>query len=118
MELVSKSILLIGPLRVITFGVNSVIYRNPVYHQVVFASLMFITAIRIHYLLTRSEVSKRIPSEVRSSMGVLFATGLGLFAFGFFVWNLDNIFCPDLTRQKVAIGWPAAFLLEGVSTSC
>ena len=84
MELVSKSILLIGPPRVITFGVNSVIYRNPVYHQVVFASLMLITAIRIHYLLTLSEVSKRIPSEVRSSMGVLFATGLGLFAFGFF----------------------------------
>lgn len=74
---------------------------------------MIITAIRIHYLLTRSEASKRIPSEVRSSMGRLFASGLGLFAFGFFIWNLDNIFCTDLTRQKVAIGWPAAFLLEG-----
>ena len=102
----------------ITLGVNSIIYRNPVYHQVVFASLMIITAIRIHYLLTRSEASKRIPSEVRSLMGALYATGLGLFALGFFIWNLDNIFCPDLTRQKVAIGWPTAFLLEGASGPC
>jgi dihydroceramidase len=39
--------------------------------------------------------------------------GAWLFVFGFVVWNLDNIFCTALTRQKVAIGWPSAFLLEG-----
>lgn len=38
-----------------------------------------------------------------------------MFAFGFFVWNLDNIFCTTLTSWKQAIGWPVAFLLEGAS---
>ena len=91
------------------------IYRNPVYHQVLFATLMLTTAFRIHYLLRRSEASKRIPEEVKSSIATTFATGTGLFAFGFFIWNMDNIFCGALTRQKVAIGWPTAFLLEGAS---
>jgi dihydroceramidase len=92
---------------------TSVLYRNPVYHQVVFALLMLSTAVRVQYLLRRSEVSKRVPDTVRSLIGTLFTKGLGLFALGFFVWNLDNIFCTALTRQKVAIGWPIAFLLEG-----
>ncbi|KAJ3480423.1 hypothetical protein NLI96_g8364 [Meripilus lineatus] len=39
-------------------------------------------------------------------------SGAGIFALGFFVWNLDNIFCKTITRWKIAIGWPAAFLLE------
>lgn len=97
------------------FGTTSMIYRNPVYHQVLFATLMLTTAFRIHYLLRRSEASKRIPEEVKSSIATTFATGTGLFAFGFFIWNMDNIFCGALTRQKVAIGWPTAFLLEGAS---
>ena len=40
--------------------------------------------------------------------------GAGMFALGFFVWNMDNIFCDTLTRWKVFIGWPWAFLLEGI----
>jgi hypothetical protein len=92
---------------------NSIVYRNPVYHQVLFATLMLVTAIRIHHLLRRSNASKRIPEEVKSSIATTFATGTGVFALGFFIWNLDNIFCTALTRQKIAIGWPVAFLLEG-----
>jgi len=95
------------------FTWSYIIYRNPVYHQVVFAILMLGTAVRVHYLLRRSDASKRIPDPVRSSISTLFTKGLGLFALGFFIWNLDNIFCTPLTKQKVAIGWPIAFLLEG-----
>lgn len=92
---------------------TSITYRNPIYHQVIFAMLVLTTAIRIHYLLRRSDASRRIPQEIKSEIGSTFATGTGLFVFGFFVWNLDNIFCAALTRQKMAIGWPIAFLLEG-----
>lgn len=95
-------------------GYTSVLYRNPVYHQIVFALLVLCITLRVQYLLRWSEASKRIPNTVRSSIGTLFAKGLGIFALGFLVWNLDNIFCPALTRQKIAIGWPIAFLLEGV----
>lgn len=91
----------------------SAVYRNPIYHQVIFAMLVLTTAIRIHHLLRRSDASRRIPQEVKAEIGNTFATGTGLFVFGFFIWNLDNIFCAAITRQKVAIGWPVAFLLEG-----
>jgi hypothetical protein len=46
----------------------------------------------------------------------MFWTGGGLFILGFIIWNLDNVFCTTLTRWKVAIGWPVAFLLEGKCT--
>jgi len=97
----------------ILFIWSYIIYQNPVYHQILFSMLMLTTIIRIHHLLRRSDASKRLPEEVKSSIATTFATGTGLFALGFLIWNLDNIFCPALTRQKVAVGWPVAFLLEG-----
>jgi len=97
----------------ILFIWSYILFRNPIYHQVVFALLILSTTARVQYLLRRSDASKRIPPSVRTLIGKLFTKGLGLFALGFFVWNLDNIFCTTLTKQKVAIGWPTAFLLEG-----
>jgi hypothetical protein len=88
----------------------SVSYRNPVYHEVIFAILMLTTAARIHHLLRQSTT---LPKEVKSSIGTTFATGSGLFILGFVIWNLDNIFCSALTRQKAVVGYPIAFLLEG-----
>ncbi|KAF9015702.1 ceramidase [Cyathus striatus] len=91
------------------------VYRNPVYHQVVFASIVFTTTFRVIYLLKWSDAAPRIPDEKKSGIAKIFGTGAALFAFGFFVWNLDNIFCDTLIRWKIAIGWPSAFLLEGHS---
>ncbi|KAF7337511.1 hypothetical protein MSAN_02224100 [Mycena sanguinolenta] len=91
------------------------INRNPVYHQVVFGTLLLSIAFRIYYLLTWSKVGKRVPAEKRSTIGTLFGSGVAQFVFAFLLWNLDNIFCDTLTRWKVSIGWPLAFLLEGHS---
>jgi dihydroceramidase len=33
-------------------------------------------------------------------------------AFGYLLWQLDGIFCPQLTAMKRAIGMPWSFLLE------
>lgn len=88
-------------------------YRNPVFHQVVFASLVLSTTFRITYILQKSEASRRIPDKKKSAIGKLFTTGAALFALGFLLWNMDNLFCHILTRWKIAIGWPLAFLLEG-----
>lgn len=97
----------------------SAVYRNPVFHQVIFASIMFITAFRTWYILSNSDPSAssakyRIPVRDRRTVTSLFSTGALTFAFGFFVWNLDNIFCNTVTRWKHVIGWPGAFLLEGM----
>jgi dihydroceramidase len=75
--------------------------------------VMVTTAARIRYLLRHSDASKQIPDEVKSSIGTTFTIGTGLFVLGFLIWNLDNIFCIAITRQKMAVGWPIAFLLEG-----
>jgi hypothetical protein len=56
----------------------------------------------------------RIPDRTKSAIGALFTKGAALFALGFIIWNLDNIFCNNLTRWKAALGWPVAFLLEGM----
>ena len=91
----------------------SYLYRNPVYHQVVFATLMIIVGYRTAYLLYWSPRSPQIPDEKKKVITRIYLTGVLQFLFGFFVWNLDNIFCGTLTRWKFNIGWPLAFLLEG-----
>ncbi|KIK70654.1 hypothetical protein GYMLUDRAFT_65869 [Collybiopsis luxurians FD-317 M1] len=99
----------------ILFTWSYMIYRNPVYHQVVFGTLLVSCALRIVYLLNFSPVRGRIPDNKKKVIGSMFATGAILFAVGFVIWNLDNIFCDILTTWKRGIGWPAAFLLEGHS---
>ncbi|KAH9849242.1 alkaline phytoceramidase [Lenzites betulinus] len=89
--------------------------RDPVYHQVVFAGIMFISLFRTIYLLRNEEIGKRIPPGPRAAITRLFLLGAVTFTSGFLVWNLDNVFCSTLTDWKTAIGWPAAFFLEGHS---
>lgn len=85
------------------------------YHQVVFGILVFSTALRTTYLLRWSAAAERIPPHTRSTILRMFGSGAGLFALGFAVWNLDNVFCNTLTNWKVSLGWPSAWLLEGHS---
>lgn len=40
-------------------------------------------------------------------------TGLSVFLGGFFIWNLDNVFCSTIRQWRRSIGLPVAFLLEG-----
>ena len=96
-------------------GRDSAIYRNPVYHQVVFATLMISLALRTMYLIN-SDISKSVPSAVKKRVSRIYQTGLLIFLAGFVIWNVDNIYCGTLTEWKRAVGWPAAFFLEGVNS--
>ncbi|KAJ7103225.1 ceramidase [Mycena belliarum] len=89
--------------------------RNPVYHQVVFGTLLFCILFRIYYLLTMSSVGKHVPADKRRTIAKLFGLGVAQFSFAFLLWNLDNMFCDTLTKWKVSVGWPLAFFLEGHS---
>jgi len=95
----------------IVFTIAYYIYRNPVFHQVIFAILMLTAAGRALFLLKDS--SSALSRPVRSSISVMLWIGASSFAFGFLIWGLDNAFCSTLTVWKHAIGWPSAFLLEG-----
>jgi dihydroceramidase len=99
----------------VLFTWSYMMYRNPVYHQVVFGILLVSCALRIVYLLKWSPVRGRIPDDKKTVIAATFSTGALTFATGFIIWNLDNIFCATLTTWKRAIGWPVAFLLEGHS---
>lgn len=92
---------------------GSMVYRNPVFHQVVFASIIGAIAARTTYLLQCTSRGVAIPPKARSTITSMFNKGLGLFAFGFFVWNIDNIYCRGLMDLKMFFGWPTAFFLEG-----
>ncbi|KAH8992341.1 ceramidase [Lactarius akahatsu] len=97
----------------VLFTASYLVYRNPVYHQCVFASLMVATLLREVHLLTRSDASRTIPDKKKAVIITILRTGLFLFLFGFLVWNLDNIFCGSWTQVKRAVGWPIAFFMEG-----
>lgn len=89
------------------------IYRNPVYHQLVFGFIVITTVIRVMYILKYTDAAERIPPKKKADIATFFTTGAIMFAVGFGVWNLDNIFCGHLTNWKLSLGWPWAFLLEG-----
>ena len=79
----------------------------------VFAVLMLSNTARGTWLLNWSEKARNIDAKTKSEIGNLYKAGVGSFALGFAIWNLDNIFCETLTRWKLFVNWPAAFLLEG-----
>ncbi|KAF9016283.1 alkaline phytoceramidase [Hymenopellis radicata] len=97
------------------FTWSYILYRNPIYHQIVFGTIVVGCVTRVAYLVKWSEARLKIPEEKRAQIGNIYTLGAELFVFGFFIWNLDNIFCDKLTVWKTSIGWPAAFLLEGHS---
>lgn len=87
-------------------------YRNPVYHQVVFAILMLSTAARTSYLLRRRH-PRPLPATTAHTVTRMYIDGTLLFLLGFLIWNLDNVFCDTVTKWKYGVKWPTAFLLEG-----
>jgi hypothetical protein len=92
---------------------SSYIYRNPIYHQVVFAIMLIACTIRGSFLLHWSDRSSQMPPKLKVELRRLMTTGSTMFLSGWVIWNLDNELCEGLTRYKIAIGWPLAFLLEG-----
>ncbi|KAF7302764.1 hypothetical protein HMN09_00911500 [Mycena chlorophos] len=91
-------------------------YRNPVYHQFVFGTMLLTIAFRVYYLLSLSKrYSPLVPADKKRHIARLFGSGVAQFVFAFLIWNLDNIFCETITGWKLSVGWPTAFLLEGHS---
>jgi len=97
----------------IVFTATYIIHRNPLYHQCVFAALMVATMVREGQLLFWSEASRTIPDKKKATIVEVLRTGGCTFLLGFFIWNLDNIFCRPWTPIKHAVGWPTAFFMEG-----
>lgn len=85
------------------------------FHQVVFAAIMLTNVYRTVYVLRTPPYAQLISPQDKQTITRLFGSGAATFLAGFLVWNLDNIFCSDITGWKHQLGWPGAFLLEGHS---
>jgi len=97
-----------------TFAIAYVVYRNPIFHQAIFASCILVIVYRTEVLIRcPTPIRPQLPKDVISRLRKTFWFGCGTFISGFVIWNLDNIFCASITSWKQFIGWPAAFLLEG-----
>ena len=115
--------------------------QDPAFHQIAYAVLTAIVLFRSIYVMEftlrpsltqkeeewkiqrkrsmtadEKEVSRaddRRDIKILRTMWVMIASGLSTFLFGFFLWNLDNIYCTELRRWRKQIGLPWGVLLEG-----
>jgi len=72
----------------VTFVYLSV-WKNPVFHEIAYALMVFVIIFESFYLIKALKVSK-----------LLYLTSLGYYALGFLFWNLDNHFCEYLKSSK------------------
>ncbi|ODN95880.1 dihydroceramidase [Cryptococcus wingfieldii CBS 7118] len=104
-----------GPLVMLAWDVfvtvSYICLPNPVYHQVAFASILITSTLRTLVLIL-----KRLPEghPARAIIGKLMGWGVGIFAAGFAIWNIDNIFCEQFRDIRAAIE-PFDFLVQGHS---
>ncbi|KAH6627961.1 ceramidase-domain-containing protein [Chaetomium tenue] len=93
--------------------------KDPVFHQVAYGLLTASTIFRGFYVMEkhlRPKLSQRKPAECgryMRGMYTLALTGIFMFLAGFFLWNMDNIFCHHLTATKKQILLPWSVVLEG-----
>nr|XP_012600507.1 alkaline ceramidase 3 isoform X3 [Microcebus murinus] len=64
--------------------------KEPVFHQVMYGMLVFTLVLRSIYIVT----------WVYPWLRGLGYTSLGIFLLGFFLWNIDNIFCDSLRNLR------------------
>ncbi|PPJ56609.1 hypothetical protein CBER1_01833 [Cercospora berteroae] len=94
---------------IIPFVIYHCLTDEFILHVVLFFGMSITVARRIRHIIRMRIKEQAQRAKLRSL--VTFATSISLFAF--FIWNIDNIFCPTLTKWKHQVGWPLAILLEG-----
>ncbi|KAK3298913.1 ceramidase [Chaetomium fimeti] len=93
--------------------------KDPVFHQVAYGILTATTIFRGFYVMERHlrpKLSQRNPAECgryMRGMYTLSLTGILMFLAGFLLWNMDNIYCHNLTATKKQIMLPWSVILEG-----
>ncbi len=89
---------------------------NPVFHQVAYASIQLLSTARVILLLRNPSSPLNTTAagkERKKEITNLYLFGAIVFLSGFFIWNMDNIFCYHLRQARHKIGYPWAVLLEG-----
>ncbi|KAJ5779430.1 Ceramidase [Penicillium paradoxum] len=116
--------------------------QDPAFHQNAYAMLTTVVVLRtIHTMevtlrpkwrhsteedrLSRQKQGLPVPTKERQhyenvrdektlkTMWFMVIYGLSMFLGGFFIWNLDNVFCSEIRQMRRAVGLPWGLLLEG-----
>jgi dihydroceramidase len=116
--------------------------QDPVFHQNAYALLTTVVVLRSMYImevtlrpkwrhsteedrLARQKKGLPVPTKERQhyenvrdaktlkTMWFMVTYGLSMFLGGFFIWNLDNIFCSEIRRMRRSVGLPWGIFLEG-----
>ncbi|WFD32646.1 hypothetical protein MSPP1_003695 [Malassezia sp. CBS 17886] len=90
--------------------------KNPVFHQVAYALIFAYSSINAIIAMTHPDSPFALTPAARVARAHarrLQLVGTGVFLLGFFVWNIDNIYCGWLRGMRDAVGYPWAVLLEG-----
>ncbi|CAD6889225.1 unnamed protein product [Tilletia controversa] len=92
--------------------------ENTLLHQVTYAMLQLGSSLRLVNLMS-SKPSSALTKKggkhalVRKGVANFFWQSTACFAVGFFLWNVDNIWCEDLRKTRRRIGPIPGILLEG-----
>ncbi|EJT97010.1 alkaline phytoceramidase [Dacryopinax primogenitus] len=82
-------------------------YPNPVFHQLSYAFIQFLTTARNYVLL------QTVPPSVRKQCHRILWSGAITFLLGFAIWNVDNQFCDTLTQYRGHYGDVVGALTQG-----
>ncbi|KAH9819674.1 ceramidase [Melampsora americana] len=88
-------------------------WPNPVFHQVAYAFIQILSTVRVYHTVRNAPDSTPAEQQNRADALKLEVMGSAIFLSGFLIWNIDNIFCDQISQLKEAIGVPFSFLLEG-----
>jgi dihydroceramidase len=97
--------------------------QDPDFHQNAFLIMAIVVVSRTIYNMeshlrpkgnsTELTMKEKKNLDTLNLMWKMVGCGLGTVGVGFFLWNLDNMFCSTLRQWRHQIGLPWGILLEG-----
>ncbi|KAK4502876.1 hypothetical protein PRZ48_006302 [Zasmidium cellare] len=101
--------------QVFTLVIIASVVIETVYHTVMDElkahELSFLTLITLVAWKTRELVKQRVSKE-QDRRKLRWVIALGCMVFGYFLWQLDFRYCPELTQLKRSVGMPWSFVFE------
>ncbi|KAH9809663.1 ceramidase [Melampsora americana] len=88
------------------------VWPNPIFHHISFASLILSTNAKVAYSIRQLPSNTFIEKKHKEDIKRCEYTGFWVFLISFGIWNLDNLFCDQLTRWKKTLGFPNSIILE------
>ncbi|KAJ1970792.1 alkaline ceramidase ydc1, partial [Dimargaris xerosporica] len=88
--------------------------RNPVFHQVSYGLEVAVIVFRNAYLLSQIPATtvSRGGQSVKTALKRLYFQAAATFLFGFFLWNIDNIYCAQLRHLRSLLAVPLDAVLQ------